>query len=44
MIKIKRYALIARIGVMSMFKWDLANVAEGVYVVIEIHQHDMPER
>ena len=28
---------------MSMFKWDLADVAEGVCVVIEIHQHDMCE-
>ena len=41
MIKIRRYALVAGIGEMSMFKWDLADVAEGICVVIEIHQHDM---
>ena len=37
----KCYALVAGIGAMPMFEWDLADVAEGVYVVIGIHQHDM---
>ena len=35
--KVRRYALAAGISVLSMFKRDLADVAEGGCIVVEIH-------
>lgn len=34
-------ALIACKNVLSKFEWDLADVADGVCVIKEIHQRDM---